>query len=702
MFPFYISQKIKILDINFKYLCLIQLVLIGLYSNAQQTEIVDFIRVEALIRPIHSEKKVSANATYSFKILQKCDSIFLDAVSIILLKNNSENNISITSENKKIWLVSNFKPNKRYSVSFDYEVAPKKALYFTGNQIWTQGQGKYTSHWLPSLDDMNDKVEFDLSFVSSKNKVVIANGNLINTEEEGNNKIWKFDMKHPMSSYLVAFAVGDFEKESITSTSNIPIELYVKSEDSQCAEPTYRYTKEIVDFLETEIGVPYPWQNYKQVPVEDFLYAGMENTTATFFSEAFVVDSIGFADRNYVNVNAHELAHQWFGNLVTEAEGTHHWLHEGFATYYAHLAEREIFGEDYYYWKLFQSAEQLSALSNEGKGEALVNPKASSLTFYEKGAWALHILNEKVGEEVFNKAIKNYLEKYQFKNVTTQDFIDEVEKVYGKELTEFKEDWLLQSAFKAEQAYQSLIKSPFINEYFKISALRETSLTFKIEELGKALTFPNDFIGQEAVYQLEGESLLLTLPLYKKAFASNNLFVRQAIALSLANVPKELKIEYETLLNDDSYVTQEVALGNLWVSFPDEKDKYLDLMQDVQGFQDKNIRQFWLFLALLTENYKPAKRTDYLNELRQYTKSSFGHSIREIAFEYIGYINLWDDATLLNLIDASQHHYWRFQKSSRGILKDLLEEENYRKRLIMLGKDLDESSSSFLNRMLNE
>jgi len=692
----------KLFDIHIKYLCLIQLLLIGLYGYAQQTDRVDFIRTEAIIEPLVLEKKVLGEASYTFEVLKKSDSIFLDAVGIILLKINSGKDISITSVNKKIWLVSNFIPNKTYTVSFHYEATPRQALYFTGDQIWTQGQGKYTSYWLPSLDDMNDKIEFDLTVVVPNQKTVIANGKLKEIKEKGNRNSWEFDMVKPMSSYLVAFAVGDFKKKSFNSTSGIPIELYIKSQDIDNMETTYRYTDVIFDFLENEIGVPYPWQNYKQVPVKDFLYAGMENTTATFFSEAFVVDSIGFEDRNYVNVNAHELAHQWFGNLITETEGAHHWLQEGFATYYAHLAERKIFGDDYYYWKLFQSAEQLSSLSDEGKGETLINANASSLTFYEKGAWALHILNEKVGEEVFKKAIKNYLERYQFKNVTTDDFIYEVELVYGKELTEFRRDWLQQSAFKSEQAFNSLIKSPFMNEYFKVSALGETPLTLKIKELEKALTLPNDFIGQEAIHQIEGEPLLLAFPLYKKAFYSNNLFVRQAIALTLTKVPKELKTEYETLLYDRSYVTKELALGNLWVSFPEEKIKYLDLMKDVQGFQDKNIRQFWLFLALLTENYEPSKRAEFINELKLYTSPNYGHSIREIAFEYIGYLNYWDQTTLLSLLDASQHHYWRFQKSSRAILKGLLEDDDYRNQLILLGKDLDSRSFNFLDRMLNE
>ena len=320
------------------------LVLISFFGNAQQTEVVDFVSVTAEILPNASEENVQATVSYQFKILQKTDSVYLDAIDMKVFDVHSKK-ITISSEGEKIWFTGNFRKDKTYDVSFSYTANPTQTLYFTGDQIWTQGQGKYTSHWLPSIDDMNDKLEFDLTIAAPKNKTVIANGKLVNKQQKDSLDYWKFDMQHPMASYLVAFAIGNFDEKTISSQSGIPIKLYYKPEDSEKVEPTYRYTKQIFDFLESEIGVSYPWQNYKQVPVRDFLYAGMENTTATIFSEAFVVDSIGFNDRNYVNVNAHELAHQWFGDLVTETEGTHHWLQEGFATYYAQLAEKEVFGD---------------------------------------------------------------------------------------------------------------------------------------------------------------------------------------------------------------------------------------------------------------------------------------------------------------------------------------------------------------------
>ena len=294
-------------------------------------------------------------------------------------------------ENTSRHLILNkkFKKGTSHSVQIQYRCQPKQTVYFIGwendnrfqNQIWTQGQGKYTSHWLPSFDDMNEKVEFDLNINFESGYYVVANGKLLEKKMEGDTTIWRYDMQRPMSSYLLAFAIGMFEKKEEISSSGIPIELYYEPQDSAKFEPTFRYTKRIFDFFENEIGVPYPWQNYKQVPVQDFLYAGMENTGTTFFSNSFMIDSIAFVDKNYVNVNAHELAHQWFGNLVTEESGNHHWLHEGFATYYAYLAEKKLFGEDHFYWKMYQTAKTLYNLSENEGGEALTNPNANSLTF---------------------------------------------------------------------------------------------------------------------------------------------------------------------------------------------------------------------------------------------------------------------------------------------------------------------------------
>lgn len=322
-----------------------------------------------------------------------------------------------------IYVLSTFAPSVSNELDLKYTAYPESAMYFinwqdktpeAAREVWTQGQGKYTSNWLPSFDELREKLEFDLTYIFPKSYQLIANGLLKSRSENDSLITWQYDMEKPMSSYLVGMAAAQFDSLTENAASGVPLKMYFRKPEAGKAEATYRYSKEIFDFFEKEIGVPFPWQNYKQLPVVNFLYGGMENTGTTIFAESLMTDSIGFNDQNYVNVNAHELAHQWFGDLVTEHSGKHHWLNEGFATYYALLAEKEIFGEDYYYWKLYQTAEQLKEASDSGKGQAVLRTGNNSLTYYQKGAWVLHMLREQVGDAAFREGIKKLPESLQF------------------------------------------------------------------------------------------------------------------------------------------------------------------------------------------------------------------------------------------------------------------------------------------------
>ncbi|MGL5113535.1 MAG: M1 family aminopeptidase, partial [Flavobacterium sp.] len=314
---------------------------------AQQTRSVDFSTAHGFLSVHPDSKKISGTIQYDCTVLNAIDTIAIDAQNMqFSAVTVNETSVNFTNTGKKLLLVFPFKKGKN-KIQFSYEAQPKQALYFVGSeannnlQIWTQGQGKYTSHWFPSFDDVNEKVIFNLTITMDKQYQVIANGILKSKKDQGNFSRWEFTMQHPMSSYLLMMAIGNFDKQSAQSKNGIPLEYYFESKDQAFLEPTYRYSETLFNFLENEIGVKYPWKIYKQVPVRDFLYAGMENTTATTFLTRYVVDSIGFYDRKYTNVNAHELAHQWFGNMITAKSSQHHWLQEGFATYFALLAEKE-------------------------------------------------------------------------------------------------------------------------------------------------------------------------------------------------------------------------------------------------------------------------------------------------------------------------------------------------------------------------
>ena len=676
-----------------------------------QSASIDFQVVNATIDISPLEDGIKGTATYSFNVLQDVDSIYLNAPNYERFSVLFKDIVSKEGDAKHIILKYPFKAGETHSMVVDWYTKPKQTLYKVNHdgesQFWTQGQGKYSSHWIPSLDDMNDKMEFDISVQSPSDYTVIANGQLTQIENVGQNIRWTFDMEQPMSSYLAAVVVGKYDKKIEKSRSGVPLEYYYYPKDSLKVEPTYRYSKRIFDFLESEIGVAYPWQNYKQVPVKDFLYAGMENTGTTIFSDSFMVDNLGFEDRNYVNVNAHELAHQWFGNLVTETKSEHHWLHEGFATYYALLAEREIFGDDYFYYKLYETAEQLKGLSDKGKGQQLVAAGGSSLTYYQKGAWAIHILREKVGKEAFAKAVRAYLDKYQYTNVTTENFMEEVVVASGMDLTDFSKNWLYQSAFQADEALEALKKSDFIKRYFEIQALRPLPLEQKVNQLMRAIESNDDYIGQEAVYQLEEETLQLSRGLYVAAIESDNLFIRQAVAESI-KLEYTLEIpSFDALLTDVSYVTRELSLFKKWLALrqdPKAATKQvalLNLTDNTFGFSDGNVRTMWLALSIVTQGFNEDESDveRRYKELKSYTAPSQAFQLRLQAFQYLSQIQIFEPETIGNLIEACVHANWRFRENARRLLSQILENKRWKEMLLESKLEFSEKEKAYLQKI---
>src|SRR5574343_158007 len=604
------------------------------FSFAQQTDKVDFIKCDALVFPNHSEKSISGRITYEFKVKKTIDTIKIDAINMEF-SGVSINGKSVKFKNsgKTLNLFEGFKKGKN-KLTFNYSAKPKQTLYFTGYdenlQIWTQGQGRYTSNWLPSFDDVNEKFVFNLNISYDPNLTAISNGihesNGLYPPLSNSNSIRNFRMQKPMSSYLVMLAIGNFEKQTTTTKSGTPLEFYIDKSDVSKFEPTYRYSKELFDYLEQEIGVKYPWGIYRQVPVRDFLYAGMENTTSTIFAQDFVVDSIGFNDRNYVNVNAHELAHQWFGDLITAQSGKHHWLQEGFATYYALLAERHLFGDDYFYEELYDYAEQLKHASKTDT-IPVMNEKASSLSFYKKGAWALHVMREDIGAKNFQKAVKKYLKKYQYKNVNTDDFLKIVKEVSGYDVENFKKVWLEKSGFEMEIAQKYLSKKKIIQDYFALRKSKK-SLSELTEILKSDAYYP---IKQYIVYQTQNIPFEERKVILETALATNDILVRRAVAESTPVIPEVFKSQYETLLDDSSYQTKEIALVNLCTNFPEDREKYLFQTRYLKGNNDKSLRITWLKLAYETPELE-TQRLDFYLELLHYASSQYESSVRQNAF----------------------------------------------------------------------
>jgi aminopeptidase N len=674
--------------------------LFSILTFSQQTKSVDFLKCEAFLNPNETNKSISGQIRYEFKVKTKIDTIRIDAKNMQfteVLINGKE--VKHKNNSKELLLFEGFKKGKN-KLTFNYSATPKQTLYFTGLeenlQIWSQGQGRYTSHWLPSFDDVNEKVVFNIEVQFNFMYSVMSNGLLKSKVRKSKSNYWSFQMQKPMSSYLVMLSIGNFEKQETKSRLGTPLEFYIDKSDVAKFEPTYRYSKQIFDYLEQEIGVKYPWKIYRQVPVRDFLYAGMENTTSTIFSQDFVVDSIGFNDKNYINVNAHELAHQWFGDLITAQSGKHHWLQEGFATYYALLAEKEVFGDDYFYNELYDYALQLRSAAKTDT-IPVMNEKASSLSFYKKGAWALHTLREDIGAKNFQKAVKTYLKKYQYKNVVTDEFLAEVKKVVKDFDTEnFKKKWLETSGFDMVLAESYLTKNKSVAAYIQLTKEKKDLENYKAILESKTY-FP---IKQFIFYKLastpfEDKKELIEIGM------KQNLYVRQAIAETLTKIPHEFKSLYETFLDDASYQTKEIALLNLCRNFPEDLENYLSQTKNIIGNNDKSFRISWLSIAIVSEKEEVTKNSMY-KELLEYSSTNYESSTRQNALEVLLKLYPNDGNVIASLFQATTHHKWQFTKFSRDKIRELLKKPEFRSRVEELAKTADEKTAALYLKFLKE
>lgn len=674
---------------------------------AQQTKKVDFITADAYLSFDVPLKKVMGRVVYSFEVIdKKTDTIFIDA------KNMQFSDVKINgkkagwvSSAKTLKLYKGFKKGKN-TVEFNYTAQPKQTLYVVKDgqdvQLWTQGQGKYTSHWLPSFDDVNEKVIFNISASFDKNYTVLSNGELKDKTIKGNDQQWSYKMEKPMSSYLVMLAIGKYRKWQMGTASKTPLEFYLREQDSSMFATTYRYSWDIFDFFEREIGFKYPWKVYRQVPVLDFLYAGMENTTSTIFAQDFVVDSIGFNDRTYTNVNAHELAHQWFGDIVTAESGKHHWLQEGFATYYALLAEQKLFGDDHFNYEMYQMAERLQQVAKTDT-IPVMNEKASSLSFYQKGAWALHVLREGVGYENFQKAVKTYLEKYAFTNVNTDEFLAEVNKVSDYDTNNWKKRWLETGGFEVHEAIELLKKNESMALYFELGELMDNTFEQKKETFMQLLRSNAYYaLKEEAIYQTAEVPFEQKADFIRLAMQSKDLRIRQAVARTVTSFPASFTDEYKTFLYDESYITREIAINVLCKNFPDRKAEFLEVGKDWVGFNDKNLRILWLTLAYTAKDYRTQEKESFYGELLRYAAPEYESTVRTNALANLIYIGKPDPVVLQNLINATLHHKWQFVKFGKDNIRKLLKKEGYRQQFENVLASLPEAEKKSLEKLLAE
>ncbi len=425
-------------------------------NRVPRERVVDFTNLKLSVSFDLPKGQVIGTITHDFIVIRhEVTEIVLDAINMEI-KAVSLNGVKQDYAYDNKLLTLNFgeplKVGDQKSIQIEYSATPKKGIYFVGwndstntsrKQIWTQGQGIDNRHWMPLFDDMTDKVISELEVTMPEQYKVLSNGKKLKEKSAKDNyKVWHYKISHPHPPYLIMLGIGEYEIEKRKSGSGVEMSLYYYPGEQHKVEPTYRRSVAMFDYFETIFGVDYPWGTYAQIPVQEFMYGAMENTTATIFGDFYLVDSVEFLDRNYVRVNAHELAHQWFGDYVTARTTTHTWLQESFATHFDMVYQGVAFGDDYFdFVRRGYNQQALDATKNDLR--PIAHSQAGTVRHYPKGAMVLNMLKYVVGEDQFNSTIQYYLKKHAYGTVDTEDFLISFYENLGLPLDWFWEEWVL-------------------------------------------------------------------------------------------------------------------------------------------------------------------------------------------------------------------------------------------------------------------
>lgn len=346
-----------------------------------------------------------------------------------------------------------------------YWIRPEKGIPEKRYEVWSQGEGEDNRYWIPCNDYPNDKATFEGRFRVPKGYTAISNGALISTKDVGERTEFTWKLEQPQVSYLIMLTVAKY-KIYEQKWRDIPLTYVVPpGTDDATILRGYGLTPDMVEFFVNTIGIDYPYAKYAQVSVQDYIYGGMENTSATVMNMRTLYDERTEPTRTEQNLVAHELAHQWWGDMLTCREWSHIWLNEGFATYYAYLYKEHHDGDDAFRYQM--RAAQLDVIKGD---DTDLRPMVvdfynrtdarNSSAVYVKGASVLHMLRFILGDALYHETIRHYGEAHKFDVVETQDLMRAVKDVTGENLDWFFEEWVFLAGHPNFKVTKSWDKSP--------------------------------------------------------------------------------------------------------------------------------------------------------------------------------------------------------------------------------------------------
>ncbi|MBH8554208.1 M1 family metallopeptidase [Nostocaceae cyanobacterium CENA357] len=399
----------------------------------------------------------SYHGTCSIRLLpvrNGIDRLTLDAVNLNIQSvqvDEVAQNFDYDGEQLTIQLAQPTQIGKRLLIAIAYSVEkPQRGIYFIQpdkhyphkpTQVWTQGEDEDSRFWFPCFDYPGQLSTSEIRVSVPKHLVAISNGELIDTQKDGDRKIYHWSQQQIHPTYLMTLAVGDFA-EIRDEWQGKPVTYYVEKGREEDAKRSMGKTPRMMEFLSEKYGYPYPFPKYAQVCVDDFIFGGMENTSTTLLTDRCLLDERAALDnRNTESLVVHELAHQWFGDLLVIKHWSHAWIKEGMASYSEVMwTEHEYGQQEAAYYRLLEARSYLNEDSSRYRRPMVTHVYREAIELYdrhiyEKGSCVYHMIRAELGEELFWQTIHTFVQDNAHKTVETIDLLRAIEKATGRNLT---------------------------------------------------------------------------------------------------------------------------------------------------------------------------------------------------------------------------------------------------------------------------
>jgi len=437
----------------------------GTPSRWSRDRKVDVQRIRLEVALDFRRKSIAGTATHSFTpILDGVEALELDCVDLRVRRVTMRGRRLRFAHAEGVLSVRFPRPLRaggKAEIAIEYSGTPRRGLYFCAPdehhpgrlvEAWTQGQDQDARHWFPCFDYPNQKAATEVIATVPANMSALSNGRLLRrtVDRKRGTATFHWRQEIPHVTYLVTLVAGEFERFPLRG-GGVPMTVWAPPGRAADAKRACGGTARMMRFFNRFTGIPYPYEKYDQVFVQDFIFGGMENTTATTLTDTALLDRRSFLDATMDGLVAHELAHQWWGDLLTCRDWSHAWLNEGFATYFDALYKEHDLGRGEYLLQILSLRDNYLSEDGGHYRRAIVcktyrDPvEVFDRHLYEKGALVLHMLRNLLGDDLFGRTIRLYARRHRGGTVETVDLRRAAEETTGRDLGGFFDQWVFRA-----------------------------------------------------------------------------------------------------------------------------------------------------------------------------------------------------------------------------------------------------------------